>query len=93
MDRCTWNILSAQEREDKILVNILRSFWYQEDVVTELWNTESNEWKSGQLRIEILSVQVRMRAVDVQYLEGLAAELFVTEAREIFWSQGGEKRL
>lgn len=34
-----------------------------------------------------------MRAVDVQYLEGLAAELFVTEAREIFWSQGGEKRL
>lgn len=34
-----------------------------------------------------------MPSVDAQYLEGLAAELFVTEAREIFWSQCGEKRL
>jgi len=34
-----------------------------------------------------------MRAVDVQYLEGLAAELFVTEAHEIFWRQCGKQRL
>lgn len=56
MGRCTWNILSAKEREDEILVYILCSFWHQEHVVTELWNTESYKWKSGesggQLRID-----------------------------------------
>lgn len=48
MDRRAWNILSAQEGEDEILINILRSFRHQEHVVTELWNTESDEWKSGE---------------------------------------------